>query len=444
MKLHHRRGRGSVFVLTLAVLAGVVAVVVSIAATQHLAFKAQSNRSAARRAKLAADSALQRALASLAQTVGAGQSAGGTGATSAPTGRTSSTTAVTLQDDWATLGNNGDERFVVGTVSYRIQILDSSSRLNLNTASQAELQKLPLTAEQIDCLLDWREAGQTPRSQGAKDSYYNGLQNPYNTALRRLNTLDELLLVKGFTPADVYDVPSNQSSTANLPDLADGRTPTIAELATTYSYVPQTQSNGQARVNVNQPNLTAPTLARAGFTNGDATLIVTFMNAQQGRPVGSLAPLLALPNLSPTAVRAILDGLTIANGNRAEGRVNLNTASTAVLETLPGVTADVAQAIVQRQTQGFTKLSDILSVPGLTNGPVLRQVIDSFSVSSSTFIVRLIGEAGPTQVAREATIDVQSGTPEVLTVHDESFPDMPTRWGWQPNPSQNTVIKGAQ
>ncbi|MGQ9513360.1 ComEA family DNA-binding protein [Thermodesulfitimonas sp.] len=56
-----------------------------------------------------------------------------------------------------------------------------------------------------------------------------------------------------------------------------------------------------------------------------------------------------------------------SSGGVAGGRININTADTAALETLPGVGPALAQRIVTyRQTHGpFTTVEDLLNVPGV-------------------------------------------------------------------------------
>src|SRR5262245_48907762 len=134
-------------VLTLLVLTGLVAILVGAAASQRMAFKAGLNRMEERRAALTAEAACQYVIATLA---------------------TQSKTAITTSDPWITLGTDGDEQFTFGNESFRIQIVDAASRINLNTVNQAQLRQMNFTDEQIDSLLDWRSGGQNARTNGAK------------------------------------------------------------------------------------------------------------------------------------------------------------------------------------------------------------------------------------------------------------------------------------
>jgi type II secretory pathway component PulK len=200
-----RTRRGATFIMTVAILASVVAVLVGARATQQVAVRSAINRMEQRRAKLAAQAGLTYCLKAFE-----GQSA----------------TTTTTSDTWYSYGNAGGVEYDLGNTSFRIQIIDESSRVDLNTADETMLQKLPLTQEQIDSLQDWREAGTTPRPQGAKNDYYAALDHPYYAKYRTLDSMDELLQVRGFTASTLYapqnitgnnlitDNPSNPSRTS--------------------------------------------------------------------------------------------------------------------------------------------------------------------------------------------------------------------------------------
>ena len=206
-----RAQRGGVFVIALAILAGLVAVVVSVAATQRAAYHAATNRIEARRAEIAAFSGLQRALAEFG---------------------TQDANIATLQDAWAVLSTLGQERFVVGRDDFRLEIVDGSAFLNLNTINEDQLRNMPMTTEQIDSILDWRSANQDPRPEGAKDEFYNNLAEPYNTKLGNFDSVDELLLVRGFTPAALYEVQTDVVNTSTISSGSTQQQPVLAEILT--------------------------------------------------------------------------------------------------------------------------------------------------------------------------------------------------------------------
>lgn len=411
-----RRQRGVVLVIALAILAGLVAFVATVAASQRLALRAEENRINAQRARVAADAGVQRAVATLADTI---QDTAAAVATTTNTGTTIQGQSQMQTDEWYTLGNKGADSFVVGNAKFRIEIVDAGSMVNLNTAPEAELNQLPLTTQQVAAILDWRETSPTPRTEGGKDEFYNALAKPYNAKLRRFDTVDELLDVRYFTPNDLYGVTDNSVSTVALPALPDGRQPILADLVTTDSFAPQLRPDGTAQLSTSV-RLAANSLTAFG---ADAQRIVN------ATPAANLGAIFA-SGIGQQNYGNVLDYLTDKAGNVVEGKINLNTASEAVLMSIPEMTADLAQGIVAYQATGFTKPSDLLQVSGFNDSATLQKFAGYFTVRSAVFIVRVVGIAGDTQIAVEAVVDTSAGTPRITKMHDLPFSDMPSRWGW--------------
>lgn len=89
-----------------------------------------------------------------------------------------------------------------------IELLDANSLLNINSASTDELLRLfefleidrERAARAVDVLQDWVDADDAPRDFGAESAYYETLDPPYSPANKGIQTLDELLLLRGFDP----------------------------------------------------------------------------------------------------------------------------------------------------------------------------------------------------------------------------------------------------
>ncbi|HWD37546.1 MAG TPA: type II secretion system protein GspK [Fimbriimonas sp.] len=433
--MRNRRQRGAVFVVTLAVLTVLVAVVASAAVSEKVTIREEISRLEQRRAMVTAEAGIQRAAEVLADE-------GTTTTTNVNSNATLGSTAnqagaTTLQDDWATLGNSGNDRFVLRNSSFRLQILDAAARININTAAQAQLQKLPLLPEQIDAILDWRSAGENARPDGAKDSYYNGLPNPYDASLQPFATVSELLDVRYFTPADLYDPPQNQTSTP-LVNFPDGRTPTFAEIFTTDSSSQNVNQQGNNKQNLRNVNLNQ--LRRGQF----ASIAQQLFNARNNTTWAAV--IRACPTMNTNQLRSLLNTYYVGNVN-ATGKINPNTASATVLQTIPNLTEDEAQSIVNQQSTGFTQLGDILNVPGMTNVRAAANFVDAFGIKSQNFIVRVIGTAGSTSVPLEAVVSVtpQNGTKtvKILRMERQPFSDMTGRWGWPSSTNNDVTLEAA-
>lgn len=97
-----------------------------------------------------------------------------------------------------------------GTVKY--SITDENGRLNINTSSRdtlaALLKKTGVSGSEVDAIadamLDWRDADNDYRLNGAESDYYRSLPSPYAARNGPFESVEDLLLVKGMTPAVFY------------------------------------------------------------------------------------------------------------------------------------------------------------------------------------------------------------------------------------------------
>lgn len=417
-----RAQRGGIMVQALVVLAGLVALMATLAANQHAVLQATQDRLRERRAEAAARSGIARALAVV---------------------QLADPNLVTLNDDWALLGDAGRTAYEMGdtaATTFRLEVIDAGSRLNVNDAPEAQLQLLPLLPEQVDGLLDWRDAtGDTqPRANGAKDEYYNNLAQPYNTRMGRLTTLQELLLIRGWTARGLYR-PLEEGVTATAAavplEREDGTPLPLADVLTADSGAPNTQADGSARINIGQGQVNEQTLVQLGIPANVAQLLA------QGGAVATLEDALMIPGVTTDAALRMLDALTVTAAARVEGKLNVNTVSQAVLGTVPNLTPDIVSAIVAQQGNGFTSLGALASVPGLSV-PLLAQIADRFTVGSDTWIVRAYGECSGVGAAFEAVIGVRNGRARVLTWDRLPDPGIPSWWGWLIEP-EATADAGA-
>ncbi|MBC8065798.1 MAG: general secretion pathway protein GspK [Chlorobia bacterium] len=412
---------GSIFVISLVVLAGLVSVLALAAASQNAANKAQIRRMEGRKARVIAEAAIQRALAELQDQV------------NSPT---------TVNDDWSQLGQIGGEAFELGNASFRVQIIDAASKVNLNTATQAQLELLPLDPEQVDAILDWREASTAPRPDGGKDEYYNQLENPYNAKLGLFQSVDELLLVKGITARDLYTVRTDIERTNQPTRTSSGEQVELPleELLTVDSVSQAVNAAGQAKLNLNTVNQWQQIVGRAQVNQQVAQAII---NLRPGGGYTNIGQVLATPGITLASAPAILNNCT-TGGQNQPGKINLNTVTEEILLTIPNLPPDVASAIVTRQSTGFTELGELTDIPGMNNLALLQQTAGFFEVNSQSFVVRVVGRSGTTQVALQATVALLDGAPKIVRIEESPYTNVIDVWGWEAEPVATTTLKGAQ
>lgn len=116
----------------------------------------------------------------------------------------------------------------------RYGLTDEASKINLRVAPRAQLLELFDQLELVnvrpeelaDALIDWQDENETVISlNGAEDSYYMSREKAYRTKNRKLETIDELLMIRGFTGQVLYGEDYNRNGyldEANEDDGEDG------------------------------------------------------------------------------------------------------------------------------------------------------------------------------------------------------------------------------
>lgn len=151
---------------------------------------------------------------------------------------------------------------------------DEGSRLNLTTATEAQIRRLfeaviPEEADNpveidvlVHSLMDWREPGGSPREHGAKDEFYLALSPGYRCKKAQFATIEELLLVRGFTGWVLFgedynrngllDPNENDGDDTFPRDNADGVLfQGVAPFLTVWSAEMNVSSDGRQRINLN-------------------------------------------------------------------------------------------------------------------------------------------------------------------------------------------------
>jgi general secretion pathway protein K len=99
------------------------------------------------------------------------------------------------------------------------KITDLESKANINMADQPMLEQALLLMGVnagdyptiVNSILDWIDRDNVTRVQGAEDDYYQSLEPPYSAKNGPIDSLSELLLVRGVTP-DLYWGPKSTNA----------------------------------------------------------------------------------------------------------------------------------------------------------------------------------------------------------------------------------------
>ena len=119
----------------------------------------------------------------------------------------------------------------------RYGLMDESAKLNLNLLDRLKLEdeqvhtlllNIPgMTIEIADALLDWIDADDTKRPYGAESEIYEALTPPYKAKNGPLESIDELLLVQGVTPALLYGEDANRNGLLDPGENDGDKTPPL-------------------------------------------------------------------------------------------------------------------------------------------------------------------------------------------------------------------------
>lgn len=151
----------------------------------------------------------------------------------------------------------------------QIGLVNESSRLNLNTLplelhrrkeARTSLMALPrMTAPIADAILDWMDADDSPTTSGAESSYYLSLRPPRWPKQARLESIEELLSVRGVTKELLYGPnrqgPHNDRTTSRETSFREPEEAAWIDLVTITSREGNLRRNGSRKLNINHPDL---------------------------------------------------------------------------------------------------------------------------------------------------------------------------------------------
>jgi hypothetical protein len=155
------------------------------------------------------------------------------------------------QEEPALIPPRQDIPLGAGLVSY--EIMDEDSKINLNSlmaGTEAQRQVLhrllykgagiQMGTERdiiVDSILDWMDADDLHKLNGAEDDYYHSLDPPYDCKDGPFDTVDELLLVRGVTKQILYGTKGNseeEKETETAPGEIKENYPGIAKFLSVW------------------------------------------------------------------------------------------------------------------------------------------------------------------------------------------------------------------
>ena len=310
-------------------------------------------------------------------------------------------------------------------------ITDEASRLNLNSANMDMLMKLPnMTAELAAAIIDWRDSDSEVTPGGAESEYYLLLDPPYNCKNGPFETIDELLLVRDVTPELLYGEDTNRNGVldpneddadeTDPPDNRDGELDSgLAPYITVYSREANTSSDGQERLDINQPpgqDLTD----LLGDSMSEDRVVEVLPLARRGRPYQNIFDFYVKTGLQPEEFIPIADRLTTGNQTTLTGMINVNTAPREVLLCLPDLDENDVDALIQKRDDPTADLTSVGWVVEALDPEKAVAIGSYITVRSYQFSADIVAVSGDGRAFRRyrAAIDARNSPPRVVYWRD--------------------------
>jgi type II secretory pathway component PulK len=441
------RQRGSVLVIVLWIAFGLVSLALYFANSMNFELRASDNRVSA----LAADQAIEGAARYLNYLLTTQIANGSNGV------------FLTLDNSLCRAVPVGDSHFwligrdtnnPVGPGSLCFGLVDEASKLNLNTASSNAIVWLPrMTVDLTQAILDWRDTNCT----GPTVTYYAMQQPPYQCKCEPFETVDELRLLYGADMDTLLGEDANQNGVLDPNETDDNQNgaldPGVLEYCTVYSREPNTASGGSPRINITSLGSSSSdlgSLLQTNFGAARADQILSnlgLMSSGPSRspngtgsnnnrspgsavPVSFTSPLQFYVRSGMTAAEfaQIFTNLTTTSATYIEGRVNVNTASAAVLACLAGGDTGVAQQLVnyrQANPNNLTSIAWIIDALGQSYPDALQalEAGDHITTQSYQFTadVAALGPYGRGYRRVKFVFDTSSGTPKIIYRQDLTY-----------------------
>ena len=213
----------------------------------------------------------------------------------------------------------GESRYAV-----RYGMTDESAKLNLNALMKLDptgtvlynaLIKLPnMTEDVADAIVDWVDSDDASRSSGAESSYYAGMPTPYRAKNGPLNSIDELLLVRGVTPQLLFGNDRNRNGVLDAgEDDGSELNRGWSEFLTCYGREVNIDSEGLTRIDLNTADLATLSAQLTPVVGQDLSDYIVYVRSTN--KAVAAAPLTATQVAAPPAnLRDLVQKIVDAKG----------------------------------------------------------------------------------------------------------------------------------
>jgi type II secretory pathway component PulK len=336
---------------------------------------------------------------------------------------------------WILRPNLSDDR------NYDFGRVDEAGKINLNSDAPQELLemllKLPnMTAELANSIIDWQDEDEDVSAGGAEGEYYLLLGEPYQCKNAPLETIEEVLLIKGGSLQLLYGEDTNRNGMLDWnendgeqsppADNSNNRLdPGFFNYVTIHSYETATDEEGQQRLDLNDPQNQAAVQTLIGGVAGSENAIAIMQSLRngglfRGGTTGSNMSLIdayLISGMKYEDFNQIMDRLTMDGRKQTiAGRINVNTAPQEVLLCLPGLEESDVDALIQNREKSGADLSSILWVAEVLDANKARGIGRYITVKSSQYSADIVAVSSDGRAFARyfVVVDVAQGTPKII------------------------------
>jgi type II secretory pathway component PulK len=298
-------------------------------------------------------------------------------------------------------------------------LVDEGSKLNLNNTNITVemLELLPrMTPELAAAIIDWRDADSTISTSGAEAETYGRMRPPYLCKNAPFDSVDELRLVSGATMDILLGEDVNRNGILDPNEIDEDRDgvadPGLLEYVTVSSREPNTRSDGSPRIRISDRAQLQMLLTQA-LSQARA---IQISNRLTGPISRSLLEFYLRSGMTAEEFAPIETEITTTAATTIEGRVNVNTASAAVLACIPGIGDDKASELVNYRLANTDNVDSVAWVTkvlaraeAIQAGPFLTGQSYQFSAD-----VAALGPFGRGYRRTRFVFDLSEGAPKII------------------------------
>ncbi len=349
-----------------------------------------------------------------------------------------------------------------GERDYDFGLVDEVGKVNLNSESPQELLdmllKLPnMTTELANSIIDWQDEDQDVSAGGAEGEYYLLLSDPYQCKNAPLETVEEVLLIKGGDLELLYGEDTNRNGILDWnendgeqsppADNSNGRLdPGFFNYVTIHSYELNSDSQGQERLDLNDPQNQGAVQELLEEVIGEEKAITVLQSLRGGgffqrRDNLTLIGAYYASGMEREDFDEIIDRLTTdGNSQMIAGRINVNTAPEAVLLCLPGLEQSDVDALIQERDKSSTDIETILWVTEALTAEKAQGIGRYITIQSAQYSADIVAASGDGRAFTRyyVVVDMAQQTPKI--VYKQSLHHV----GWPLDPQILETLRNGQ